>query len=100
MAYNMTAIEDAATPAELYIAVNDLTAGMYFMFLIFIIYLILIALTRGKVDNIDALLASSFIVLIISGLFRAGGLVGWPALIVPAVILVFMIVLKLAWSSD
>lgn len=100
MAYNMTGIENAVTPAELYIAVNDLTAGMFMMFLIFIIYLVLIALTRGKVDNIDALLASSFIVVIISGLFRAGGLVGWSALIVPAVVLVFMIILKLAWSTD
>lgn len=100
MVYNLTNVSNAANPAELFTAVNELTGGLYFVFFIFIMFLILMALSRGRADNVEALLASSFIVSIIAAILWAGGYIGWRPFIIPSVIFVIMIIVKMAWSDS
>ncbi len=99
MVYNLTNVTDAANPAELFGAINDLTGGVLFMFFLFTMFLILMAMSRGRADNVDALIASGVIVSIIGGLLWAGGYIGWRPLIVPAVLFLGMLLYKTFWRD-
>jgi len=97
--YNMTQVESAQGFASLMGAVNDLLGGYVFTILLFSIWLILFAATRGRASVEDGLLLGSFVTAIIGALFGAAGLVQWNVIIFPAVLTFAIILYKFTYRG-
>jgi len=100
MTYNMTFVDSATSLIDFVSGVNDLTGGLFIVLTMFLLYIILLSVTRGQGDNAHIMLAVSFIMLIISGLLWASGLIGWIPLIAPASLFMSMVIYNFFWNRE
>lgn len=81
MAYNLTNLTSAETAADLVVFANEVTSGMFMMLFLFAIFFILL-LALKRYGFAEALLASSFVIFLVSATLAYGSFVGiiWPLL--------------------
>lgn len=85
--YDLTNVFAALNPFTLFVAVNDLSGGLLTGAILFAIYVILIISFKGDRDIKAVLVGVSFIVTLISFGALFLGLIGWPIMIAPILML-------------
>lgn len=95
--YNTTFIDNSSGPAALLTGIVDNSSGWFFGALMIFIWLILFVRFRNN-GAIDASLAASFIVTVLSGLAFGLGAISATYLVFPASILVVSIIVKV-WGD-
>jgi len=96
MAFNMTNISDANTTTQLVVAVNSAyNAAPITLWLVILWLAAFFYATNRNMDNLDAMLTSSFLTTLVGGLAFFVGLISWERLIVPIVFLLAAIIIRM-----
>jgi hypothetical protein len=99
MTYNTTNITDANSLAGALEGVNQLTNGLFSIFIIGSLFLILLIMFQNKADPKNIFIAASFITTLVSALFWGLGWIGVNILFYPIVMLMAAVIVKL-FTSD
>lgn len=99
MTYNTTNITDANNLAGVLEGVNQLTSGLFVIFIMGALFLILLIMFQNKAEPKNIFVAASFITSIVSVLFWALGWIGTNIVFYPIVMLMAAIIVKLFTSE-
>jgi hypothetical protein len=85
--YNTTNITNAENVYEIFGAVNQLSSGLLASFILFILFLTILFVMRGRYDDIGLIfMGDSFVCIIVAIMMFWIGMVGWPVLIIPIIL--------------
>lgn len=90
MVYNTTNITSANNIMEMFVAVNQLTDGIFVSIMMLVLFIVIFVVFSNNSKRL-VLLVDSFVMSIIGVLLFVLGMIGWPILIAPILVLLLSI---------
>ena len=97
--YNTTNITNANDLGQIFYAVNQLSIGWLATFILFVLFLMIWMVFKGRYDTTVLLLGDSFIKSFIGVIFFWLVMVSWMVLVAPMLLFFAMLLKEIFWSS-